>query len=275
LHDKRFYAEATEEGVYRIFSENKLQDQWTDRKKLNLGADSLENNNYPFVLPDGLTVYFAATGKNSIGGYDLFLTRYNLNNDTYLAPNQLGMPFNSLANDYMMAIDEINNVGYFATDRFQPEGKVAVYTFIPNREFAAVNDTTMLAQRAKITSIRDSWHPEVDYPKYIAGIKKAILQEETVTQKDFSFVINDTRVYNSLNDFKNVSARQAFLKAQDLEKEQANLANDLDKLRLKYAQASVSEKKQLHSDILSKEQKLAELAQKYGEAVKQVRRLEL
>ncbi|GHT43853.1 hypothetical protein AGMMS49965_18510 [Bacteroidia bacterium] len=276
LRDKRFYAQAAEEGVYRIFSEIKLQDQWTERKKLDLGADSLENNNYPFVLPDGLTVYFAATGKNSIGGYDLFLTRYNLNNDTYLAPNQLGMPFNSLANDYMMAIDELHNIGYFATDRFQPADKVVVYTFIPNKEFAAVeNDTAMLVQRAKITSIRDSWRPETDYPRYIADRQRAIFQEKTVTQKDFSFVINDSRVYNSLNDFQNGAARQAFLKAQELEKEQAKLASDLEQLRLGYAQASVSEKKQLHPDILSKEQKLEELAQKYGEAVKQVRNLEL
>ena len=44
----------------------------------------------------------------------------------------MGFPFNSYANDYMLVIDETCNVGWFASDRYQPEGKVCIYTFIPN-----------------------------------------------------------------------------------------------------------------------------------------------
>lgn len=31
----------------------------------------------------------------------------------------------------MYVIDEFNNLGWFASDRYQPEGKVCVYVFIP------------------------------------------------------------------------------------------------------------------------------------------------
>jgi len=49
----------------------------------------------PFVMSDGLTLYFASTDHQSFGGYDLYVTRYNLATDSYLVPNQLNMPFNS------------------------------------------------------------------------------------------------------------------------------------------------------------------------------------
>lgn len=42
------------------------------------------------------------------------------------------MPFNSPANDYMYAIDEFNNIGWFASDRYQPDNKVCIYVFVPN-----------------------------------------------------------------------------------------------------------------------------------------------
>ena len=45
-------------------------------------------------------------------------------------PENVGMPFNSPYNDYMYVIDEFNDLGWFASDRYQPEGKCAsMYSF--------------------------------------------------------------------------------------------------------------------------------------------------
>ncbi len=277
LHDKRFFAEKNAKNVYRIFSETKLQGQWLDKKELDLGSEATVNDNFPFVLADGLTMYFASTDENSIGGYDLFLTRYNLNNESYLAPSQLSMPFNSIYNDYMLAVDEINQIGYFASDRFQPKGKIIIYTFIPNEDFVAIENVSKekLVQRAQITSIRNTWRPTIDYSDYVATLKKAIAAEKKGTKHDFSFVINDNRVYNSPDDFQNSDALQAFLKAQDIAEDRTDLEINLEGLRKEYAQASVSKKKQLRPKILSAEEKLAELATQYAKTVKEVRKLEL
>ena len=88
--------------------------------------------NFPFLMPDGTTLYFAQKGENSIGGYDLFVTRYDSDTGSFLRAENLGMPFSSTANDYLYAIDEANNLGYFVTDRRQPQGQVCIYVFIPN-----------------------------------------------------------------------------------------------------------------------------------------------
>lgn len=79
-----------------------------------------------------MTIYYASDGDGSMGGYDIFVTRYNTNTDTYLVPENVGMPFNSPYNDYMYVIDEYNNLGWFASDRYQPEDKVCIYVFVPN-----------------------------------------------------------------------------------------------------------------------------------------------
>jgi tetratricopeptide (TPR) repeat protein len=122
--DRAFYARQGLDKKYALYSQTKLLDIWTDEKAL-FPSDT-EDNNYPFVLGDGVTLYFASKGNGSIGGYDLFITRYNTNSNAYLAPEQLSMPFNSPANDYMMVIDEVKRLGGFVSDRFQPAGKVCI-----------------------------------------------------------------------------------------------------------------------------------------------------
>ena len=273
LRNKRYYGGKTEEGIYRIFSEIKLQKDWEDHKPLKLSSDSTENQNYPFVLLDGLTIYYASTGNNSIGGYDLFITRYNTNNDTYLAPSQLGMPFNSIANDYMMAIDEINRIGFFATDRFQPEGKVVVYTFIPNEDIRALNcdDEKRQIARAKIVSIKDSWMPYKEYDDYLAHIRNGLQKEPTKTADDFFFVIDDDTVYHTLNHFKSETARQAFVKSEELKKSIRQLETELERLRSEYGFANNIRKSNLRPTILSKEEQLQDLSVLYEQIILNIR----
>jgi hypothetical protein len=277
LNDKRYFAEKNENGHHRLYTEIKIQEKWTDRKKLTLPSDSSGNDNYPFVLQDGLTVYYASTGNGSIGGYDLFITRYNSGNDTYLAPSQMGMPFNSIGNDYLMVIDENNNMGYFATDRFQEEGKIIIYTFIPNEEILPVESENKkeLINRAKITSIRDTWEKETDYSAYIEEVKKNILNEQNKVKRDFFFVINDNIIYYTLDDFKNAAARQAFLKAQDLEKQLKTQEKDLENLRDNYLKGNAQYRKSVQATILYREKHLPELRDQYNKAAMDARNLEI
>jgi hypothetical protein len=277
LKDKRYFAGKNKNGKYRLFNEIKLQDKWTDEKELVIPSDSLENDNYPFVLQDGLTIYYASTGNGSIGGYDLFITRYNSNTDTYLAPAQMGMPFNSIYNDYLMVVDENNILAYFATDRFQKENKVIVYTFIPNEEIRSIDsgNKNELKNRAKITSIQDTWKTEVNYSAYIANIRKNILAEQNKVKKDFFFVINDNIVYYTLDDFGNIAAKQAFVKSQELESRIKEQENELENLRMAYFKGDKTYKQSVRKTILDKEKQLPGLWEQYDKMLVNVRNLEI
>jgi hypothetical protein len=277
LRDKRYFAGKKEGQGKRLYSEIKLQTDWMDRTALHIPSDSLADDDYPFVLPDGLTMYYASTGKTSIGGYDLYITRYNMNNDSWLAPGQMGMPFNSIANDYLMAIDEINRIGYFATDRFQPEGKVIIYTFIPNEETLTleIDNEQERINRAKIVSIQDTWKSQMNYKAYLKNVRNVIRQEQEKPVPDFVFVLTDNVVYHTLSDFRNDAAKQAFIKSETLKKSIEQLQEELDVLRLEYIHSGSAQRQKLSSSILSKETLLENLMQQQEQLAKNVRNFEL
>lgn len=110
----------------QLYSRIKLINNWSDPEPLNT-LNEQGNVNYPYLMADGVTLYYASDGEGSLGGYDIFVTRYDSESSSYLRPDNIGMPFNSPANDYMYVIDELNNLGWFASDRYQPEDKVCIY----------------------------------------------------------------------------------------------------------------------------------------------------
>lgn len=189
----------------------------------------------------------------------------------------MGMPFNSIANDYLMVIDENNNIGYFATDRFQEEGKVIIYTFIPNEEILPVESQNKneLIRLAKINSIRDTWKKDLDYQAYIKDVRTNILNEQHKVKRDFFFVINDNIIYYTLDDFKNTAARQAFLKAQDLDKQLKTQEKDLDDLRYKYSKGNAQYRESIQATILYRENHIPGLWEQYNQTILNARNLEI
>ncbi len=277
LNDKRYYPKLDAKKKYRIFSQTKLQNKWVEETPVNILADSDENINYPFVLSDGVTIYYASTGQGSIGGYDIFVTRYNSSSDSYFKPEQLGMPFNSPYNDYMMAIDEYNNIGYFATDRFQPDDKVIIYTFLPNPEKISIEskDENYIRNRAKITSIKDSQKKGVNYKSKLSQIKEELQKSAEEEKKEFEFVINDNIVYYKLDDFSSHAAKQFFIQYQDLSKQLLILENQLEDKRKTYIEGNQVKKKSMTNSILSDEKKLQELTKQCNDLAIKVRNMEI
>lgn len=278
LKDRRYLSKKDENDFYRLYSQTKLGNSWSEERLLNIPIDEGKNDNFPFVMPDGLTIYYASTGHGSIGGYDIFVTRYNLNSDSYLAPNQMGMPFNSIFNDYMLAIDEEYGIGFFVTDRFQPENKVVVYTFIPNEEYKPLEDLSSeeLIARAKISSIRDSWKAGTNYASYIQNIKEDMEKRRQILKRDFTFVINDNIIYYSLDDFDSDVAKKSFLRYRDLNNEKITLEAEVSEQRKKYKLLSNSNlKDELAESILSNEKRLEEIDSMINESAKEARNSEI
>ena len=254
-----FSRPATEQGN-TLYTMEKMLDNFGGEKMVPSPINTRQDQAYPFIMSDGLTIYFSSKGHESIGGYDIFASRYNLYSNTYLTPNQMNMPFNSPFNDYMMVIDEQKGVGWFASDRYQPEDKVCVYTFIPNQEVRLVNteNADSLANRAKISNIKDSWREGVDYANLLekASTIKTISDNK---QQDFEFVINDDYTYYHLTDFKSFTARELFTNAIEAERKLEIAKKQLEIKRAQYAAATENERLSLTSEILQMERTISEL----------------
>ncbi len=204
---------------------------------LNEGGDA----NYPFLMSDGMTLYFANDGENSIGGLDIFITRRD--GDGFLQPTNIGLPYNSPYNDYLLAIDEEKGIGWWATDRNRIPDMVTVYVFIPSD--MRVNypvDSENLAERALITSYRDTWEDGKDYSGLIALARKGSASDNGDLQAtpQFALSVPGRGTLTSLQDFRNTRARGLAKQWLDLRSQLYRKKTELAALRERYRKGDQS-----------------------------------
>lgn len=251
--DRLLWSMPDSKSVNHLYEMSRLLgDEWDKPIKLGDVLNDGGNAKYPFLMPDGATLYYASDGEGSIGGYDIYMSRKDIDTGEYLQPQNMGMPYNSPYDDYMLAIDEENNIGWWATDRNQIPGKVTIYVYIPNvtRENYSPDDSDVAAQ-AFIKNYHSTWNGK-DYSKKADALK--MLQTDDVSHsKDFTFHVYNGITYHSLSDFKTqegASIMEELLSMQS--KQNSNLAK-LKSLRKKYTKASDGEKATLRNEILQLE----------------------
>ncbi len=214
------------------------------------GSEDNGNVSMPFLMNDGVTLYFAADGPESLGGLDIFLTRND--GGGFLQPSNIGMPYNSPFNDYLYAIDEENGVGWWVTDRNELQDSVTVYTFIPKE--VRVNysvDLPDLASRARVTSIADTQTGE-DRSALLRRLRNGSGTSESEARREFDFALPDGRVLHRLSDFSSPMARNAMKDYLRALKEEDKLRGELDGLRWRYGAGDRS----VSREILSLEDRL-------------------
>lgn len=265
-------------SVQKLFHGMKSDDEWSKFVQVK-GFDTGGNDGYPFMSADGATFYFASDGEGSIGGYDIFVTRYDNENGRFLIPTNIGMPFNSEANDYMMVINEIANIGWFATDRRMPMDKVCVYVFIPNNTRQTYNYEELgferMAAYSTLASVADTQSDENIVRKARQQLTMLLYEQTDVEKKgEFLFVIDDMTDYVALSDFKNPAARKLFQEWQKRTSNHKKEVNNLEEMRLRYAAENKTAKQKLVAVILEKERRIEVEADELADMEKKIRGLE-
>lgn len=195
---------------------------------LNAGGTA----NYPFLMPDGTTLYYATDGDDSLGGLDLYISMRN--RDGFALPQNMGMPYNSPYDDYMLAIDEFTGAGWFATDRNQLPDSVTIYVFVPEETRVNIDvDAPDLADRARIASLTS---PLTDSQQALLNtISKISRRTEYVDDTpDFVFPLPDGRVYTRWSDFRSAAARRLMENYVDALGEYDSDTKRLEELRRTY-----------------------------------------
>jgi len=243
MGDHRLITVRTSDSTAVIKSSDFIANDWTNPQPIGgIGTASAIN---PFLMPDGITLYYAQKGENSIGGYDIFVTRFDSERRTFLRPENLGMPFACAeANDLFYAIDEFNQLGYFVSDRRQPSGKVCIYIFIPESTRRAYQNEAysdeQIRSLAAISRIADTWNNEnrQERQNALARLKKATAESKT-----------------KMTDDKTVQTSEL----DNLRQQEQELSQSLAKARNQYANASATERQKMRNDIIRSEQQLEQL----------------
>lgn len=192
--------------------------------------DGIEANAaFPFMLDDGQTLYFASDNPQSMGGYDIFIATKDPGDGEFLIPVNLGLPFNSPFDDYMMALDLQTGVGWWATDRNQLDDKITIYIYaLTDTRVNADPDDENIMNIATLANWEELLTPEQQEER------KRLLQEISEIQPivnrtpDFNLPMPKGVVYHYFSDFKNreaASRMQLYLgQKASLEKKEAELA---------------------------------------------------
>ena len=280
MGNKAYFGKADQNGVRQIYTSDKLGDRWGEPILMNGLSEGIDEADYPFMMNDGITFYFAAQGEESIGGYDIFFTRYDSRSGSFLKPENIGMPFNSEANDYMYAADEQSGIGYFVSDRRQPKDTVCVYIFILPETRRSYDPTKFTEQQihdfADITCIADTWGNGSERRAALERLKAVFTNAsrpttDKATEANTAIVINDRLTYTSAKDFRSPTAANHYRELLKARERLSNLEAELQKTRDRYAQADENGRKLLSEIILHNEEQSLILRNKIHTLEKQIR----
>jgi outer membrane protein OmpA-like peptidoglycan-associated protein len=98
-------------------------------KPENLGPtiNTIGRETFPFISQSGL-LYFASDGREGRGGLDIYVSNQD-RNALYLAPQNLGQPINSRADDFGFIMNEVAKTGFFTSNRSGGIGFDDIYSF--------------------------------------------------------------------------------------------------------------------------------------------------
>lgn len=82
--------------IYR--SEKDAKNNWGPAENLGNPVNTLYDESYPFISPDGTTLFFSSTGHTGMGDYDIFVT-HKTPDGNWTMPRNLGYPLNTPDND--------------------------------------------------------------------------------------------------------------------------------------------------------------------------------
>ncbi len=272
--DRVVWSQPGEGGRQELWEAVRLVQGWDEPVCLSAGLGVEGNAAYPFLMQDGVTLYFAADGDDSLGGYDIFMTRKDMDTGENYKPQNVGMPYNSPYDDLLLAIDEEKNLGWWVTDRNQIPGKLTIYTFIPNPSRVNYSpDDPRIASLARVSCYRDTWGDK-DYSSLASDAAFPVTHALT-SVKEFAFNVYNGVVYHTFDDFKTASGAKMMEELIVMQRRYSSNCERLASLRHKYAGASKQEKDSLKGTILQLETSLEKTRFDMGEMENSIRKIEM
>ena len=111
--------------IYKVV---KLPDgEWSKPSSIGDEINTEFDDEYPYLHPDGKTLYFSSKGYNSMGGFDIFKSTLDPTTGKWTYPENLDFPINTPDDDILYISDIDNKLAYFASSRASQQGELTVY----------------------------------------------------------------------------------------------------------------------------------------------------
>ncbi|MBN1184762.1 MAG: PD40 domain-containing protein [Bacteroidales bacterium] len=98
-------------GMDIYYSVKGANGEWTEPVNIGSPINTELNEDTPFILGDGKTLYFSSQGHKNMGGFDIFYTKKN-DDGTWTEPENIGYPINTTDDDLFLQPLGEGNVVY-------------------------------------------------------------------------------------------------------------------------------------------------------------------
>jgi len=238
-----FYFSSPMSGNWNIYVMRRVEgNQWTSPLALDSIINTPFDERFPYVTPDGKTLYFSSNGHSGMGGYDLYKSTFNETTQQWRAPENLGFPYSSPCDDWLFVPSVDQTTALFASSRNAITDSLEIYRI------------TLEANPIKQSGRR------LQEIQQIAQLSPEINKKKT-----------DKPVQDEQSD-SYVALRKVLLQQQ---KDEQLLQNKLTNARNAYvATSSNDERMVLQTEILEYEQLLMQMQTTINQVAQEVRQAE-
>lgn len=121
------YGDKGETGL-DIYVKKKLPGgEWSLAQKVRGQVNTDKDEDFAYMHPNGQYLYFCSKGHNSMGGYDVFRSKYNVNDQSFGPPENMDFAISSPDDDLLFVVDSLDRTAYFSSARESSQGKLTVY----------------------------------------------------------------------------------------------------------------------------------------------------
>ena len=153
------------------------------------------DENYPYLLPDGKTLYFCSKGHNSMGGYDIFRSNFDEETQDWSKPVNVDFAINTPFDDILFITDPMQKYAWFSSHRNSNDGNIMVYMVRIDKRIEDVDNSNMQLIAAKNIDYNDA-----NYLKTIEFIqnKSNLDVNSVVEEEDVPEIVaeSDNKKYN-------------------------------------------------------------------------------
>ncbi len=137
------------------YMSKKADGTWTEPKNMGPSINTAYEEDAPFVSFDNRTLYFGSNGPTSMGGFDIFYTKLDTDN-TWSAPVNMGVPYNSTNDDLFYTTTIDGTRGYLTSFRADSKGDKDIYEIKSDK----IGIENIAVLKGKIKTVGDKPIPE-------------------------------------------------------------------------------------------------------------------
>ena len=243
-----YYSAKDVEGIRNIYRTTHADSLWSPPRLINEQLTSSSDEIFPMLSPDGQSLYFASEGLYGMGGYDLYVSRWNSETKDWDVPVNMGFPYSSPYDDFLFINTDDGKYSIFASNRSCSKDSVCIYVLE---------------------------YDEMPVRKNISDVKELKELSSLAPEADKSRIDNGTAVSGNLQNAETQRYVDKMKEVRTLRDSVYSFGKNLDNLRLKLASADEKEKESLSSLIAEKEQLLPALKDTLSRAVKSLQNIEM